>query len=222
MYFVNKKKDTSFRKKNWLKYFVYLILVNILFLSILKNSDYFFYISIAIAALGLFEIVNLMFSRKKHGVGIISILFYLAFSVPFLCFSHSLLSEYLFYTLFITTVFDSFSQLTGQLFGKRKIFKTISPNKTYEGLFGGLFFALITSVLIRDLLEHGVVESLFIGLCLSIFAFIGDLLASYCKRRFDVKDYSNLIPGHGGVLDRFDSLIATGTCMYFINYFIGL
>jgi len=130
--------------------------------------------------------------------------------------------KYLFYTLFLTTVFDSFSQLTGQLLGRKKVFLKISPNKTYAGLLGGLIFAVITSILIHNQLSISVYESIFLGIGLSGFALIGDLLASYCKRKFNIKDFSKIIPGHGGVLDRFDSLLSTGSFMFLIVYFIGI
>jgi phosphatidate cytidylyltransferase len=124
--------------------------------------------------------------------------------------------RYLFYTLFLTTVFDAFSQLSGQLLGKRKLVPKISPNKTYEGLFGGLLFALFTAVLIHKLLFISIGQSFILGLGISGFAFLGDLLASYCKRRFQIKDFSKLIPGHGGILDRFDSFITAGAFMLII------
>jgi len=221
MFFVNRNKEVAFRKNNWLKYFVYLILINLLFVSILVDSIYFSYISVIIIILGLFEISRLFYISKKYKVGIIALFIFLCFAFLYYQFSY-MPKKYLFYTLFLTTVFDSFSQLAGQLLGRKKIFFKISPNKTYAGLFGGLIFAVITSIIIHNQLSISVFQSIFLGVGLSGFALIGDLLASYCKRKFNIKDFSKIIPGHGGVLDRFDSLLSTGSFMFLIVNFIGI
>ena len=212
---VTRNKDAAFRKSNWTKYVVYLIIVNALFLSILFWPSLFQLFCLLIIAGGVYEIVALTVKGKQRKLGIIALAILAGFSLLFYQFSQ-LPPKYLFYTLFLTTVFDAFSQLSGQLFGKRKLVPTISPNKTYEGLLGGLGFALLTAVLIHELLSLSIGQSFMLGLGVAAFAFMGDLLASYCKRRFHTKDFSKLIPGHGGVLDRFDSFIATGSFMLFI------
>jgi phosphatidate cytidylyltransferase len=130
----------------------------------------------------------------------------------------SLLDQHvLFYVLFLVTVFDAFSQLTGQIIGKRKLLPFISPNKTLEGLIGGYIFCVLTSMLICELLEINVLQSLALGTGISLFAFLGDASASFIKRKFGVKDFSQIIPGHGGFLDRFDSLIFSGLFIYVIH-----
>jgi len=215
MIFITKNKETDFRKKNWLKYFVYIFVLNILFITILVIPDYFHYISLIIIAGGFLELLFNTFKTKKISTGFISIVIFSAFSILFYFFSfHN--KEYLFYTLFLTTVFDSFSQLSGQLFGKRKLVPKISPNKTVEGLIGGFSATVITAVLIHNMLSINSFISLLLGAGLSISALTGDLLASICKRKLNIKDFSNLIPGNGGILDRFDSFILTGAFMFLI------
>lgn len=206
IYFTNKYKDSKTRKYSWKKYFVYLMIINVLFFSILIKQQYFVYVSLIIIITGFYEIIYNTLKSKKLITGIITILIFIPLSYLFFIFSFSK-SDSLFYSLFIVTVFDAFSQLIGQLTGKRKLFPKISPNKTYEGLLGGLLAAVITSILIRDLLNLNLITSIIIGLGISSFAFIGDFLASYTKRKYGIKDFSNLLPGHGGFLDRFDSLI---------------
>jgi phosphatidate cytidylyltransferase len=218
---VNRKKDSAARKNNWVKYGVYLLIVNGLFVTILLWTDFFSVLCGLTIALGLLEIIGLTVRFRKIPLGILSLVILSGLSFFFYKFSF-LPSRYLFYTLFLTTVFDSFSQLSGQLFGKRKLVPRISPQKTYEGLFGGLTFALITAALIHPLLSIGLIGSLGLGLGLAGAAFVGDLLASLCKRKFGTKDYSHLIPGHGGVLDRFDSFIATGAFMFFVTCSLGI
>lgn len=210
IYLSNKRKDTASAKKNWIKYFVYLIIVNALFVSILLEGPYFTWISWGIAILGLGEITWYSLKPGKSKIGLMGLLVYLPLAVLFVRYSYQATS-YLFFTLFLVTIFDAFSQLSGQLFGRRQITR-ISPNKTYEGLLGGGVVALATAVLIPALIQESTLSAVLLALCIIIFAFIGDLLASLLKRRFEIKDYSRLLPGHGGILDRFDSLIMANAC----------
>jgi len=219
--FINKKKTKEEQKQNWLKYFTYFVIINALFASILINPVIFHYLAIVIIFVGYWEIVRPMMKIKSIKIGTIALLF---FTLGFWGFyKFSLLDQpVLLYVLFTVTVFDALSQLTGQLFGKRKLLPYISPNKTAEGLIGGTIFCVITSILIRELLSLNVIQSLILGTGIAAFAFIGDTSASFIKRKFGVKDYSNLIPGHGGFLDRFDSLIFSGLFVYVIHIFFNI
>lgn len=108
---------------------------------------------------------------------------------------------------------DTFAYFTGMFFGKHKLCPKISPKKTIEGSFGGIFFC-VAAFMIYALVVSKIytIEPNFFGLILiavvmSILAQSGDLLASVIKRTYGVKDYGTLFPGHGGVLDRFDSIL---------------
>lgn len=94
------------------------------------------------------------------------------------------------------------------MFGKRKL-SDISPNKTWEGSVTGFIFTVIISVLLHFIFpnEITIYKAVSIGILIGIFSQTGDLFESMIKRYCGVKDSSNLIPGHGGILDRFDSLI---------------
>ena len=98
----------------------------------------------------------------------------------------------------------------GQVFHSRKMAPTLSPNKTWAGFWGGLAFCLIAAVLLQitGLIKVSLVFSLVMGFVVHCMGVLGDLLESAWKRRFGVKDSGNLIPGHGGLLDRFDSSLA--------------
>ena len=99
---------------------------------------------------------------------------------------------------------DVFAYLGGKLFGKRKIIPLISKGKTIEGTIIGLSFTIIISYFIKDLMNFNVIYSLIYGFFIGTIAFSGDLLESIFKRNIGVKDSGKLIPGHGGLMDRFD------------------
>ena len=103
---------------------------------------------------------------------------------------------------------DTFAYLTGRLLGKHKLFERISPGKTIEGSIGGLVFTLVGIIVFShyaDWLSLG--EAIGLGLIAVVFGTLGDLCESLLKRQAGVKDSGNLIPGHGGILDRFDSVL---------------
>ena len=117
---------------------------------------------------------------------------------------------YVVYLLIITTVTDSFAYITGKFIGLNKLAPKISPNKTIEGLVGGTIWgSLAGAVFYNTVIDPNVNFAiiLFLTTVLSIVAQIGDLMFSAIKRYYDRKDFSNLIPGHGGILDRIDSFI---------------
>ena len=103
---------------------------------------------------------------------------------------------------------DTFAYLVGKNFGKNKLFERISPNKTIEGFIGGFIFNLIASYTLSIyFINLSFINWLIIAILVSIFGTVGDLIESMFKREAKIKDSSNLIPGHGGFLDRLDSLI---------------
>ena len=111
------------------------------------------------------------------------------------------------YLVILVSVMDIFAYIGGNIFGVKKIAPTISNGKTIEGTLIGLFFSILTSVLIRDLIDINFVYALILGFTIGLFSFFGDLLESFFKRRIGIKDSGKFIPGHGGFLDRFDGYI---------------
>jgi phosphatidate cytidylyltransferase len=109
----------------------------------------------------------------------------------------------------------------GVNFGKHKLLKRISPKKTWEGVFGGLILCLIGSyVLSQYILLINTYEWLLLGAIVCICSVIGDLIESMIKRSANAKDSGNLLPGHGGILDRFDSVLFVIPIVYFFKLFI--
>lgn len=117
---------------------------------------------------------------------------------------------------------DSLAYVTGLLAGRHKLFPRISPKKTWEGFFGGFIFSLAAGYGFFTLFKGMSLEAwLGYAATVAIFATFGDLVESMLKRDFDVKDSGSILPGHGGMLDRFDGvLLASPTAFLFLNFII--
>jgi phosphatidate cytidylyltransferase len=102
---------------------------------------------------------------------------------------------------------DGFSQVTGQWLGRHPLAPRISPAKTIEGLLGGLCAAAFVAAMVSPLIGLGPARAAGFGLLIGVAGLAGDLAASWVKRRAGIKDYSAALPGQGGFLDRFDSLL---------------
>jgi len=122
---------------------------------------------------------------------------------------------WLFYLFILTALNDIAQFVSGKLFGRHRVAPAISPNKTWQGLAGGILVSQLVSLILGSHLELATPLTLSVyGLLLSCAGFAGDLLFSAAKRRLDIKDFSALIPGHGGILDRVDSLVLTAPLLY--------
>ncbi|MBD1380044.1 phosphatidate cytidylyltransferase [Metabacillus arenae] len=126
--------------------------------------------------------------------------------------------EYIFYALFVIFATDSGAYFIGRAFGKRKLWPEISPNKTVEGFIGGIACAIVVGALMQAFTGIGdsFIKIVFMTILLSIFGQVGDLVESALKRHYQVKDSGQLLPGHGGILDRFDSLLFVLPFLYFL------
>jgi phosphatidate cytidylyltransferase len=128
-----------------------------------------------------------------------------------------------FATLVVLWTNDTMAYAVGSLIGKTKV-TSISPKKSLEGYIGGFIFSLIASFVLNHTLEIGLtsIQSLTLGAVISITANLGDLLISKLKRLYDFKDSGRLIPGHGGIMDRIDSLIFAMPFIYLFLYVLHL
>ncbi|WP_369048684.1 phosphatidate cytidylyltransferase [Tenacibaculum sp. UWU-22] len=124
------------------------------------------------------------------------------------------------FILIILWVNDSFAFLVGKNFGKHKLFERISPKKTIEGFVGGAVFSVITaSIIAKYTTTFSTLNWIFIALIVVIFGTLGDLVESKFKRQAKIKDSGNIMPGHGGILDRLDSLLFSSPFIYlYIHY----
>jgi phosphatidate cytidylyltransferase len=132
--------------------------------------------------------------------------------------------EWVFYALLVTFATDTFAYFIGKTWGRHKLAPDISPKKTVEGAIGGLVGAAGISVLAVWLfglpVNYGI--AVVLGILISIFGQVGDLFESLFKRNMGVKDSGNSLPGHGGFLDRIDSIVFTGVFVYYyVVLFVG-
>lgn len=148
------------------------------------------------------------FTFEDAGFSILSAI-YVGIGFYFLIETREAGLVYIIYSLFMIWATDSGAYFIGKATGKRKLWPEISPNKTVEGSIGGVICALVVAVLFVLLtdINASIVSLMGITVILSIFGQIGDLVQSAFKRHFNVKDSGNILPGHGGILDRFDSIL---------------
>ncbi|MRX70625.1 phosphatidate cytidylyltransferase [Bacillus lacus] len=126
--------------------------------------------------------------------------------------------EYIFYALIVIWVTDSGAYFIGKSFGKRKLWPDISPNKTVEGSAGGILCAVLAAIIFQFFtgMEDSYIKLIVITILLSVFGQVGDLVESALKRQYQVKDSGHILPGHGGLLDRFDSLLFVLPILHFL------
>lgn len=132
-------------------------------------------------------------------------------------------SLYIIYMLSSIWICDTAAYAGGRAFGRHKLFPRVSPKKTWEGFFAGIIGALAWVWVVFPFLQEKTDfhDLLFVALVVGIFGQFGDLLESYFKRNAGVKDSGNLLPEHGGIFDRFDSLILTTPFVFFYQLAMG-
>jgi phosphatidate cytidylyltransferase len=189
------------------------------------------FFGVSILSFGLIALAELYRKKKQpfENIGIvITGLVYLV--VPMLLLNYMI--EFNRETLTITnfwpvlTIFilvwcsDTFAYLVGRQIGKHKLFERISPKKSWEGFFGGMLFSVIAGIIIAYFIDESYIQYGVYGLVISTFGTIGDLVESMLKRSLKIKDSGNILPGHGGILDRFDAVLFVIPIIYFLHYHI--
>lgn len=127
---------------------------------------------------------------------------------------------YIIFALLIVWTTDSGAYFVGRKLGKKKLWPEISPNKTVEGFIGGIVTAVIFACIMQWIypISSSWLTLILISIIASIFGQLGDLVESAIKRHYGVKDSGKLLPGHGGILDRFDSLLFVLPLLHFIHF----
>jgi phosphatidate cytidylyltransferase len=124
------------------------------------------------------------------------------------------------FLVFVVEMSDVLQYIWGKTLGRHKIIPTVSPNKTWEGFVGGIATAMVLSLAIRFLTPFSIIETLGVSFLITVAGFFGGAVMSAVKRDFGVKDFGSVIPGHGGMLDRVDSLCyAAPLFFHYVRYF---
>lgn len=207
--------------------YISVILYYIMFLLPITFDRPGLLIAISIMILFTYEIVTQKHSIPEISINILGIAY-----IPFL-FSHLLMIENLKYgniilwLPFLTAWFtDTFAYFVGIYMGRVKLCPKVSPKKTVEGAVGGIAGSIalctLSGYIINNLgIDIKIIHFVITGFLCGIASEIGDLAASYIKRYTGIKDYGNVIPGHGGILDRFDSILFTAPVIYYYFTLIG-
>lgn len=218
-YLASRKADQVTQRQRWLKYVVYILIVCCVLLSIAWHQ--FTVVAVLIIATGLWDAIRASTHVKRSNlITLVAMTSYSLIALGFLIFSLQFEQPFLYFTYFQVLSFDAFSQVMGQLFGKHPLMPQISPQKTWEGLVGGVIFCAFSAVLARHWIEVSLLKALLLGGTTAFLALLGDTLASYFKRLCQIKDYGTYLPGHGGCLDRFDSFMVVGmgyACLAFLG-----
>lgn len=211
-----------------------LALIGILAL-VLPPSRWFFFMPKTTTNFTLFYIVVLAFFigtiLSKYKLNIEQIAFpvlvtlYIGFGFQNLVAARSQGLVVLFYALLIVWSTDIGAYFIGKKYGKNHLAPSISPNKTIEGSLGGIISAVVVSFIYllifsaKTNFNHSLFTMLVFSIIFSVFGQIGDLVESSYKRFYHVKDSGNILPGHGGILDRFDSLLFVFPLMHILGLF---
>lgn len=131
---------------------------------------------------------------------------------------------YIFFLLILTEVNDASAYIFGKLFGKNKLLPKISPNKTNEGLLGGLLVVVGLSFFLKPITpQFHPLHRIIFATIISVGGTCGDLVMSFIKRDLQIKDFGRILPGHGGLMDRFDSVVFVAPLFFHIvNLFYGI
>lgn len=199
-------------------------------LLFIKYDDYRLFFVLTLLLTSIVLIITVF--KRDHGfidasVTVLGFLYAAMMFSPIIFISRLENGYWYIFTIFtVSWISDTMAYFTGRAFGKRKLIPEVSPKKTVEGAIGGLLGGALGTLIYGFILTKNNIQVMplyhffIMGLIASVFGIIGDLIASAIKREVSAKDYPKLIPGHGGILDRFDSFILVALFVYFYLLFI--
>ena len=225
--FYNAMRNLDYKPINWIGYSSVVLL---LLLGYIDGKKIFIF-SMLLLAILIISMLVYAFSEEKSFVDVCITLFgavYVTFLIAFFLLVYHyqyngapIGRNFIWLVIFGGTLTDTFAFLVGVTLGKHKLCPKISPKKTIEGAIGGtlggmlsfLAFAFVMNNYWDFSLNYAIIA--VFGIIVSIFAQLGDLVASYIKRYAKIKDFGDVLPGHGGVLDRIDSILFTAPVVYY-------
>ncbi|RQD67789.1 MAG: phosphatidate cytidylyltransferase [Tindallia sp. MSAO_Bac2] len=220
--FYDASASIGIRPISWAGYLITVIYYYLLFIGVSIPGG--------IALTVLLVIISLsfqVFHKNPHSIQDISFtlfaVVYVVFTISHLVLIDQLTTKNLIWLVFIIAwSCDTFAYLTGLTIGKHKLCPSVSPKKTVEGAIGGVFGSVIGCVIFSwFIMPNYIVLNAIMGFGGAILSQFGDLSASSVKRYFGIKDFGNLFPGHGGILDRFDSILFTAPYVFYYLQWIN-
>ena len=210
---------------------LFFVFGNILNVEDLPSRVIFEYAGVALFLTIFITFASILFAKKEEVIShlgkiFLSIIyivvpFTLIVQIPFLNATFNYVNTTILGVFLLIWTNDTFAFIVGKNFGKHKLLERISPNKTIEGFIGGMVFTFTLSfILAQQFKTLSLVQWIVIAGIVSIFGVLGDLIESMFKRQAQVKDSSNFIPGHGGFLDRFDSVIFAAPFIFIYLQFV--
>ena len=192
-----------------------IIFIAILLLGTTYSQASFIILYLTLASISIYEMWSILEKKSILPLVFVTLPFILLISLT--DFKNDFDPLLVLYILILTWTFDSFAYLFGSRYGRNKILPKISPKKSWEGFFGGYISTLIISFILMNYQAKLLEEYIIIAFILPVTATFGDLIASYYKRKSNVKDYGKIIPGHGGIIDRLDAIFITIPVVFIIK-----
>jgi phosphatidate cytidylyltransferase len=216
---INRRSERREGPERWTKFGVYFVIVHLVILAILSGAGVFAALAGVLVGLGLYEVLRAGAAGAAHPARTLAaaLPLYALLGFAFIRFARAASPRMILFVYVVVLTFDGFSEIAGRLLGRHKLAPRVSPGKTVEGLAGGLAMAVATALPLSVWTGIGRGEASTLALLIAGSALAGDLAASWMKRACGLKDYGTWIPGHGGVLDRFDSFIAAGSVYWSVG-----
>lgn len=206
-----------------------LLLYTLLILNQLGHVE--FPIELVLIPIVFLPFLYVVFSQQKNPLLDLTVTFFpwiyvmFPFYLMFSIFNFEVVNEpqwtYIIGLFILVWTNDTFAYLSGRTFGKRKLFERISPNKTWEGTIGGFLFTIIAGWVYAFFMDGDIVFWILSAIVISPTSVLGDLIESKFKRIVNVKDSGTILPGHGGILDRFDAVIYATPFFYLLLRTLG-
>ena len=206
----------AIRRARWIKFATYVVIVHLVLAATVVGRNAMVGLTAAVAVLAVEEVLRLI-PKLTRLVAIVTCGVLAALAVCAIHFAVIAAPALFAYAYLVVAVFDGFSQASGQIAGRTKLAPAVSPGKTVEGLAIGAAITIACAFLLRSLASLSMRDAAIAGTVSVVAGLAGDLAASWVKRRAGVKDYGSILPGHGGVLDRFDSFLTVAAALSFLT-----